>query len=192
MSKVVVFGDDLDVVDDLGGGSNRRHKETEQENEGKSSEQPIARTVSFDPTNLRESRNNSAKQLVSRKNSGGQLLVQTQSSLRNFQLSLDEYSGGSPKNNSKEVSASAITIASARRESQRGGADEIVIKGNMHRQKSVMGPKTAFEMNAVNDELSEGMSCGGEHNTSSLTMLLFNTHYLATYTLLLHHNNTFS
>ena len=114
MSKVVVFGDESDV-DDLGG-SDGRYKEMnggKSSDEGKSSinqavsyERPSTRMVSFDPANLPESRNGSARQIiVSRKNSGALLSSQTE---------LAGYSGSPNKE------ASASPLPSGRRASSQG------------------------------------------------------------------------
>ena len=174
MSKVVVFGNDADVHDL---GSNFIHKETnihedgKLSDEGKSSvhERHVPRRVSFDANNSvhQESRgNSSSKPLISRKSSGAQIILQTQTSMRNFQHSLEEYSGSpkaSPQNNA------SYTKLSARKRSQGGVADQIAGHEKLHRQKSVMGPKTAFEMQQVNDELAEGMTCIGKY---SFTLIL--------------------
>ena len=173
MSKVVVFGDDSDV-NNLGNNFRPNeiniHEDGKSSDEGKSSvtqheqRQPMSRMVSFDANIRNSGRNNntSTKPLLSHKSSGSQLLVSTQTSMRNFQQSLDGYSGGgSPKSGSQNNIFPPKT--SARKTSSQGGvADDIVGHTNLHRQKSVMGPKTAFEMQEVNEELSQGMSCGGK------------------------------
>lgn len=170
MSKVVVFGQDTDV-DDLGGGrSKSRHNETnghddvKSSDEGKSSgplvsstQRPVSRMVSFKEKSLGPPR----------QNSGPQLLLQTQASIRNFQHSLDDYSR-SPTSNKEAPSA-------LKQQQSEGIINEIGVQQTtrLQRKSSVLGPKTTFEMQAVNNELKEGMTCGGEYiHPSFLTVLL--------------------
>jgi len=163
MSKVVVFGDDSDV-NELG--SNFRsneinvHEDGKSSDEGKSSvtheqQRPAkSRRVSFDANIHNTSTPN-------RRSSAAQLLLHTQESMRNFQHTLDGYSG-SPQSSQKNNVFTTPKNSGRKTSARDGVADEIAGHGNLHRQKSNMGPKTAFEMQEVNDELSQGMTCGGE------------------------------
>lgn len=166
MSKVVVFGDDSDV-NDLG--SNFRSNEINVHEDGKSSDEGKSsitheqqrptktRLVSFD-ANIRDT-----STTPPRRSSAAQLLLHTETSMRNFQQTMVGYSGSPQSSQKNNVFTTGTPKNSGRKTSARDGvADEIAGHAKLHRQKSNMGPKTAFEMQEVNDELSQGMTCGGE------------------------------
>jgi len=176
MSKVVVFGDDSDLNNPPNNFRHNRgtngHEDGKSSDEGKSSvnEPPVTRMVSFEGGNTRVQRPGIRTSFTGQiGRTGSDIMLQTQASIRNFQQSLDEYSGSpqSPHTSQKNNNAgSQQNLNSAMKSARKNSQDDVnPVDGNMvkiHRQKSVMGPKTAYELEVINDELTEGMSCGGK------------------------------